>query len=202
MIERLADRIKNIDDESIPFILALASMKKSAKAFSDNDPSSYGLVAAALRLLGVPSDSKSIIRSAQTYLVYSSTSRIQPVELIASGLLNTLNYAKEENDLGRRDALLDELRTLRCTCRSTIPLSGKFWQGAFLTRCIMPKYQTLRAREPLFRFSHPLPELCAHRDVRLCGLIMHCKKSQLATTWAGWLYPHYCQGPSSVQFFS
>ncbi len=33
-------------------------------------------------------------------------------ELLAKGLVNTLNHTKEEDDLSRRDALLDELHEL------------------------------------------------------------------------------------------
>ncbi len=49
------------------------------------------------------------------------------------GLFNTLNHAKAEDDLARRDALLDELRALAAPIPMTPPSASR-WPWAWSTR--------------------------------------------------------------------
>lgn len=66
-----------------------------------------GLCEAALLLFRMPADTYAILRAAR-----AARSEPRAAPLIAIGLFNTLHDANAENDLGRRDTLLEELRAL------------------------------------------------------------------------------------------
>ena len=84
------------------------------------------------------------------------------VRLLAMGLLNTLHYAKEEKDLTRRDALLDELRALYGDHRDDAAVREQMAKGLFNTLNHAKEEKDLGRRDAL------LDELRAlygdHRD--------------------------------------
>ena len=105
----LASGVNNLHPNVVPLVAALRSLR-SIGADLGVSRSTSGLCEAAASLLGER------LSSAQSQLVAEASAlvRTHPVvgTLVAMGLLNSLNGAKEENDLTRRDALLEELNNL------------------------------------------------------------------------------------------
>jgi hypothetical protein len=80
--------------------------------------------------------------------------------LAAMGLLNTLNHAKEEQDLKRRDALLDELRTLAGEYRDDAPVRLQLAKSLLNTFVDAKEEQDLKRRDALLEELRTL----AHED--------------------------------------
>ncbi len=106
---RLASRIRSIDDQDIYCARALARCGSIIETLGLGAP--FRAIFTASRTLFGHRDDKTC-----DYLLASATSVAamtpSPRGLLAVALCNELNHAKEEKDLPRRDALLDELRDL------------------------------------------------------------------------------------------
>lgn len=80
---------------------------------------------------------------------------------LAMGLFNTLSYAKDEGDLPRRDALLDELRTLAGAHADDAPVREALARGLAKTMLDTPRKGTpigQRSLEKSYeRWLKPIP---------------------------------------------
>jgi hypothetical protein len=100
----LGERVTALSIESAPMAMALLPLRDELSGSLE-----AGLVEAAASLFGIPSEKLSERVERLIAAVPLPTCGI----LVAMGLFNTLNAAKEEGNLERRDALLEELRGLQ-----------------------------------------------------------------------------------------
>ncbi len=109
LILRLAQSITGFDPRFIPAGSALRGLAGHAQSL-ECDMASVMLCQSAITLFGEPPPRvESFLRGARQARALNLPG-LAP--LLAMGLFNTLNHAKAEDDLARRDALLDELRAL------------------------------------------------------------------------------------------
>ena len=106
LILAFAARIRDISSDSIVPTLVLAGLQARSLEL-EVSVLHRGLCEAAITLLEQRADTNVTLRAAR---VARAEPRAAP--LMAMGLYNTLNHAKQEDDLARRDALLGELRAL------------------------------------------------------------------------------------------
>jgi hypothetical protein len=67
-------------------------------------------------------------------------------EHLARGLFNTLNHAKAEDDLARRDTLLNEVRTLAHAYPDDAAVRARLARGLFSTLNQFPTSTTIPCR--------------------------------------------------------
>jgi len=112
LIFPLARSITEIDSSAIPYLSALAGIRDTASQ-QGLDPLRLALCDASLRLLGDGLPSPDLLLAGAEQARKSREARLGPV--LAGGLFSALFSAKSENNLPRRDALLNELRALSQT---------------------------------------------------------------------------------------
>jgi hypothetical protein len=105
----LACRVDSTEPSNWPFVRALIWFASLADEFKLDDVTrSLGIAAASL-VSDVEVNTN--LRLSAIRLCVQQQPRVAP--LIAMGLLNHLGFAKRQNDLERRDALLEEIRRLQ-----------------------------------------------------------------------------------------
>jgi len=110
MVSDLAARIRYIDERDLYFSATLAALYEPVMRLEETDHLSVLCVAAAT-LFGMEPPQE-IKEKFESVLRTISDEIPEARVLVAASLFNTLNQAKEEKDLNRRDALLQELRDL------------------------------------------------------------------------------------------
>ena len=109
LILALGSRIKSTADEVAPYVYSLQNLGSEPLLEAQFQPMQNAVLQANLTLLGTPTASTDLFLRISD----CNDDRLQRVSaLLANGLFNTLIDAKAEDNLPRRDALLDELRAL------------------------------------------------------------------------------------------
>jgi hypothetical protein len=126
----LARSITSLSNDTIHYASALRGLQ-STTSDKDLGPIPLALCQAATSLFGRESASPTALMSGIQQVRKSPEPRIGFV--LATGLFNTLIDAKAEDDLSRRDALLDELRALASTYPDDPPVREQLVNGLFNT---------------------------------------------------------------------
>ena len=109
LIKRLSATIRGVDPEFALHASVLWGMVPASQELNIDGASAALCQAAATLFADFSKVDDALIRGAEKARA-GEFSTAMP--LLAMGLFNTLNHAKEKNDLGRRDELLEELRGL------------------------------------------------------------------------------------------
>lgn len=108
LVRKLAGQILEVSTATQPFIEALAALDSQTNDLM-TDGLTEGLCEAAVSCFGVPTRGAALLRGSE---YWRASQQVDVVGLVAIGLVNTGIGAKAENDLTRRDALLEEFAPL------------------------------------------------------------------------------------------
>lgn len=105
LVETCADRVLNTDIDTLPFSKAMLTIGELIRDLQPLQPETkvQRLLTAIRVLFGEPIEPIALMGAAESS---------HGITLLAMGVFNTLNQAKDEGDLAQRDALLEELRAL------------------------------------------------------------------------------------------
>jgi hypothetical protein len=171
LISRLAQSVTDLDARHM---FSAAALRELANVAHDKD---WGAVAVALcqaasSLLDHSASASAMISGARTA---RSLQSFDAAPLLAIGLANTLAYAKAEEDLPRRDALLDELRALSAAYPAEAAVREPLANGLFNTLIHAKAAEDLPRRDALLdelrALSAAYPAEAAVREWLAMGLV-------------------------------
>jgi hypothetical protein len=145
MLEQLGSRIGAVNDSELPFGRALATSLTMSDRLNV-DPKLRWLATAANSLFGSRDQIDEDFHRL-TILVGRELPDVSP--LVGVVLFNELIYAKEEHDLSRRDALLDELRDLVSRYPEDVAVRERLGDGLFNTLMHAREEHDLSRRDAL-----------------------------------------------------
>ena len=168
LIPALAAPITAVEPRFLPHVIALLALTPIAESRL-GDPA-RGYCAAAGSLLGERAEGAHIVASSQ----FSRKDGGPGAGLLAVGLYNTLNHAKEETRLDRRDALLEELRALASAWPDDAAVREQLAMGLFNTLNDAKEETRLDRRDALLEELRALagawPDDAAVREKLAMGL--------------------------------
>ena len=132
VIRMLGAKVQDVDDHSLPFILALVALRKSVGGLTISTQSE-AIVNCAFVLTELSIEDQSSYKMLSRADWKAAAAWGECAALLSMGLFNTLYYAKAEGDLPRRDALLDELRDLRVGFPDDALVRERLAKGLFNT---------------------------------------------------------------------
>ena len=170
LIHSLASHIRDLTPQELPYAESLVEISPLASAL-ELAKVSQALCQSALSLFELPLTAPDQIVDITAAL---GTTPQPSILLLAMGLFNTLNHAKEEQNLLRRDALLSDLRTLANNHPEDAAVREQLAKGLFNTLNHAKQEKNLLRRDTLLSdlrtLAHDHPEDAAVRERLAKGL--------------------------------
>jgi hypothetical protein len=169
LIDEFASRIKDVGQISARYLYAMIALSSISELLKLPKPQ-RSLLHCALSLMRKELADADLVLQAATLALDRSAASV----LIAMGLFDALNHAKEKNKLGRRDDLLEELRKLAEKYPDDSAVRDALAKGLYNTLCGAKAENRLGRRadllEELRKLAEKYPDDSATREQLAKGL--------------------------------
>ena len=145
LVFSLSDSVRDLSPSGVPNATSLVDLRALASSLELSSPV-QALCESAQSLFGDADGGKLLVGAAEFRGRYSKAA---PLPLLAMGLLNTMYYAKQEDNVSLRDALLDELRHLHQAYPADSAVLENLAKGLFNTLNHAKQEDNLSLRDAL-----------------------------------------------------